>query len=117
VPAGRGVGACVFADPTGTHTGLESVTQGLARATSHRVLTPAAGASPRYSIPFFQNIAQDLRLSEQVLECVSRLRKSMAAVFLSHLLLVPPEVLGLKAQRGELEETDCAFTLTAVSMC
>ena len=49
-------------------TGLESVTQGLARATSHRVLAPAAGTSPRYSIPFFQNIRQDLRLSEHVLQ-------------------------------------------------
>ena len=54
------------------YTGLESVTQGLARATSHRVLAPPAGTSPRYSIPFFQNIAQHVRLSEQVLECASR---------------------------------------------
>jgi hypothetical protein len=66
---------------------LESVTQGLARATSHRVLAPAAGTSPRYSIPFFQNIAQDLRLSEQVLQ-------------------LPPEVLKLKGRRGELGQTD-----------
>lgn len=51
-------------------TGLELVTQGLARATSHRVLAPAAGTSPRYSIPFFQNIKQDLRLSEHVLQCL-----------------------------------------------
>ena len=48
--------------------GLEKVTQGLARATSHRVLAPAAGTSPRYSIPFFQNLAQDVRLSEHVLQ-------------------------------------------------
>ncbi|KAH9071137.1 Clavaminate synthase-like protein [Lactarius deliciosus] len=67
--------------------GLESVTQGLARATSHRVLAPPAGTSPRYSIPFFQNIAQDVRLSEHVLE-------------------FPPEVLKLKGQRGELGQTD-----------
>ena len=54
-----------------TLAGLESVTQGLARATSHRVLAPAAGTSPRYSIPFFQNIRQDLRLSEHVLQRTS----------------------------------------------
>ncbi|KAF8265943.1 hypothetical protein EI94DRAFT_1772239 [Lactarius quietus] len=67
--------------------GLESVTQGLTRATSHRVLAPPAGTSPRYSIPFFQNIAQHVRLTENVLE-------------------FPPEVLGLKGQRGELGQTD-----------
>ncbi|KAI9508295.1 Clavaminate synthase-like protein [Russula earlei] len=66
---------------------LEMVTQGLARATSHRVLAPAAGTSPRYSIPFFQNIAQGLRLSE-------------------HVLQLPPEVLKLKGHRGELGQTD-----------
>jgi hypothetical protein len=54
------------------HIGLEKVTQGLARATSHRVLAPATGTSPRYSIPFFQNLAQDVRLSEHVLQCTSR---------------------------------------------
>ncbi|KAN0140987.1 Clavaminate synthase-like protein [Lactarius tabidus] len=67
--------------------GLELVTQGLARATSHRVLAPPAGTSPRYSIPFFQNIAQHVRLSEHVLE-------------------IPPEVFGLNGQRGELGQTD-----------
>lgn len=67
--------------------GLESVTQGLARATSHRVLSPAAGTSPRYSIPFFQNIAQGLRLSE-------------------HVLQLPPEVLKFKAHRGQIGQTD-----------
>jgi len=67
--------------------GLESVTQGLARATSHRVLAPAAGTSPRYSIPFFQNIKRDLRLSE-------------------HVLQFPPEVLELKGRRGGLGKTD-----------
>ncbi|KAI0306340.1 Clavaminate synthase-like protein [Multifurca ochricompacta] len=66
---------------------LESVTQGLARATSHRVLAPAAGTSPRYSIPFFQNIAQNLRLSE-------------------HVLQFPAEVLELKGVRGQLGQTD-----------
>jgi hypothetical protein len=99
------------------YTGLESVTQGLARATSHRVLAPAAGTSPRYSIPFFQNIAQDLRLSEQVLQRKLRLT---SPTFFPPLSLentkeftyplcvwtVPPEVLKLKGRRGELGQTD-----------
>ncbi|KAH9012679.1 hypothetical protein EDB84DRAFT_1569075 [Lactarius hengduanensis] len=76
--------------------GLESVTQGLVRATSHRVLVPPAGSSPRYSIPFFQNIAQGVRLSEHVLE-------------------FPPEVLRLKGLRGELGQTDCEFTAATVA--
>ncbi|KAH9165571.1 hypothetical protein EDB89DRAFT_2008866, partial [Lactarius sanguifluus] len=61
--------------------------RGLARATAHRVLVPPAGSLPRYSIPFFQNIAQGVRLSEHVLE-------------------FPPEVLRLKGLRGELGQTD-----------
>ncbi|THH17296.1 hypothetical protein EW146_g3500 [Bondarzewia mesenterica] len=69
--------------------GLEAVTQGLARATSHRVLSPAKGSTPRYSIPFFQNIGQNLRLSESVLQ-------------------FPPEVLKLKEERGEPATTASA---------
>ena len=65
---------------------LEMVTRGLARATSHRVLAPAPGSGPRYSVPFFQNIAQELRLAESVLD-------------------FPPEVLKLKEQRGDLGAT------------
>jgi hypothetical protein len=53
----------------GSTTGLEMVTYGLARATSHRVLSPPAGSTPRYSIPFFQNIGQNLRSSEIRLNC------------------------------------------------
>ena len=49
--------------------GLEAVTQGLARATSHRVLSPEPGSTPRYSIPFFQNITQDVKLGEHILQC------------------------------------------------
>ena len=48
---------------------LESVTQGLARATSHRVLSPPKGSTPRYSIPFFQNIAQRISIKDTQLEC------------------------------------------------
>ena len=48
---------------------LESVTQGLARATSHRVLSPAPGSTPRYSIPFFQSISQEVLVGDHVLQC------------------------------------------------
>ena len=48
---------------------LETVTQGLARATSHRVLSPVPGSTPRYSIPFFQNIAQGICIGDLVLKC------------------------------------------------
>ncbi|KAJ2710350.1 hypothetical protein H4R19_003790, partial [Coemansia spiralis] len=34
-------------------TGLEYLTQGVATATTHRVLSPPAGSGARYSIPFF----------------------------------------------------------------
>jgi isopenicillin N synthase-like dioxygenase len=50
---------------------LEFVTNGLARATSHRVLSPK-GDTPRYSVPFFQNISLTTRLTEEVLECKYR---------------------------------------------
>ena len=48
---------------------LETATKGLTRATSHRVLSPAKGSTPRYSIPFFQNIGQRVKLSESALQC------------------------------------------------
>ena len=47
---------------------LEFVTGGLARATSHRVLSPR-GTTPRYSVPFFQNIGLEIRLAEQIIKC------------------------------------------------
>lgn len=91
--------------------GLEKVTQGLARATSHRVLAPAAGTSPRYSVPFFQNLAQDVRLSEHVLQCTFSLFRCIQEVlpFLLCYHTVPPEVLKLKGRRGELDQIQCGW--------
>ncbi|TFY65263.1 hypothetical protein EVJ58_g2093 [Rhodofomes roseus] len=66
---------------------LETVTQGLANATSHRVLSPPKGSTPRYSIPFFQNIAQRITVKDIKLE-------------------FSPEILQLKEQRGEVGATD-----------
>ena len=60
-----------FDELTGVpYIALEFVTGGLARATSHRVLSPT-GTTPRYSVPFFQNIGLDVRLTEKVLTCSS----------------------------------------------
>lgn len=36
--------------------GLEALTQGVCCSTTHRVLSPAAGAGARFSIPFFQGV-------------------------------------------------------------
>lgn len=65
---------------------LEFVTRGIARATSHRVLSPK-GSTPRYSVPFFQNISLTIKLAEEVLE-------------------FPPEILKLRDERGVVSETD-----------
>lgn len=66
---------------------LEFVTRGLARATSHRVLSPPVGSTPRYSVPFFQNISLNARLADEVLD-------------------FPPEILQLKQLRGDPVQTD-----------
>lgn len=72
---------------------LEFATQGLARATSHRVLSARAVPGqeetykPRYSVPFFQNIRMDIRLAENILD-------------------FPPEILKLREGRGHVAATD-----------
>jgi len=65
---------------------LEFVTQGLARATSHRVLSPR-GSTPRYSVPFFQNIGLTIKLTDEILK-------------------FPPEILSLRDERGKVAATD-----------
>lgn len=47
---------------------LETVTQGVAIATSHRVLSPEKGSTPRYSIPFFQMISRGTVIGNEVIE-------------------------------------------------
>ncbi|KAG9316787.1 hypothetical protein JVU11DRAFT_2851 [Chiua virens] len=66
---------------------LEFATRGLARATSHRVLSPPVGSTPRYSVPFFQNISLHARLADEVLD-------------------FPTEILKLKESRGDISATD-----------
>ncbi|KIM31190.1 hypothetical protein M408DRAFT_64609 [Serendipita vermifera MAFF 305830] len=69
--------------------GLEMVTQHVAVATSHRVISPVAGvqSSPRYSIPFFQTIRQDIKLPDFVLR-------------------VPSDVLALRDARGSIGKSE-----------
>ncbi|KAI2116293.1 hypothetical protein LOZ29_006557 [Ophidiomyces ophidiicola] len=67
--------------------GLEAVTQGVCQSTSaryqlnsttHRVLSPAPGSGPRYSIPFFQGISYDATFeSMAVPEHVKALRQEI----------------------------------------
>ncbi|KAL1842541.1 hypothetical protein VTJ49DRAFT_5017 [Mycothermus thermophilus] len=44
--------------------GLEALTQGVCVSTTHRVLSPAAGEGPRFSIPFFQGVRLDADFDE-----------------------------------------------------
>lgn len=39
--------------------GLEALTQGVCKSTTHRVISPAAGVGPRFSVPFFQGVSYD----------------------------------------------------------
>jgi isopenicillin N synthase-like dioxygenase len=62
------ISAKLLVDMRAIYLALEFVTGGLARATSHRVLSPR-GTTPRYSVPFFQNIGLDVRLADQIIKC------------------------------------------------
>ncbi|KAJ7591383.1 hypothetical protein C8J56DRAFT_935363 [Mycena floridula] len=69
---------------------LEFATQGIARATSHRVLSPPVGSTtPRYSVPFFHNISLDVKVGDK-----------------EHTLTFPPEILKLRDERGSVAATD-----------
>lgn len=71
--------------------GLEAITAGVVRSTTHRVVTPAAGEGPRYSIPFFQGVSYD-------------------AAFESMADLIPPAVRALKPKPATA--TDVEFTFS-----
>jgi hypothetical protein len=58
--------------------GLEAITGGVVASTTHRVLSPAAGEGPRYSIPFFQGVSYDATFeSMEVPEEVRKLKKEV----------------------------------------
>ncbi|KAI0895747.1 Clavaminate synthase-like protein [Annulohypoxylon nitens] len=44
--------------------GLEALTQGVCASTTHRVVSPAAGAGARFSIPFFQGVRPSTTFEE-----------------------------------------------------
>ena len=100
---------------------LEFVTNGVIRATSHRVLSPKAFqdlSEARYSVPFFQSIDMNATLAEPKyrLEC----ELPNARVNLTPLIhqAVPDEIERLKEQRGILVETDGMYcVLTGSQPC
>ncbi|KAI5810558.1 hypothetical protein BZA77DRAFT_297712 [Pyronema omphalodes] len=58
--------------------GLEAITGGVVASTTHRVLSPAAGQGPRYSIPFFQGVSYDARFEAMTVpEHVKALKKEV----------------------------------------
>ncbi|KAI1204818.1 Clavaminate synthase-like protein [Annulohypoxylon truncatum] len=64
--------------------GLEALTRGVCASTTHRVLSPAAGAGARFSIPFFQGVRPSTTFEEleevgvgPVPEGVRRLREKV----------------------------------------
>ena len=75
--------------------GLEALTHGVCKSTTHRVLSPQAGLGPRFSVPFFQGVSYD-------------------ATFES--VNVPPEILVMRDERlerrGGERIDDVEFTFT-----
>ena len=73
--------------------GLEAITHGVCASTTHRVLSPAAGLGPRYSVPFFQGVSYD-------------------ATFES--VEIPPEIMAMREEilkkRGVARKDDVEFT-------
>jgi len=62
--------------------GLEALTGGVCASTTHRVLSPARGSGPRFSIPFFQGVSLDaefdgLDLDEEIPEEVREMRRKV----------------------------------------
>ncbi|CAF9919048.1 hypothetical protein IMSHALPRED_004507 [Imshaugia aleurites] len=75
--------------------GLETLTHGVCKSTTHRVLSPQAGLGPRFSVPFFQGVSYD-------------------ATFES--VHIPAEILAMRderlKQRGGTSVDDVEFTFT-----
>ncbi|KAL2039231.1 hypothetical protein N7G274_007899 [Stereocaulon virgatum] len=75
--------------------GLEALTHGVCRSTTHRVLSPQAGLGPRFSVPFFQGVSYD-------------------ATFES--VNIPEEILAMRdkrlSERGAQRVDDVEFTFT-----
>lgn len=64
--------------------GMEALTRGVCTSTTHRVLSPARGEGPRFSVPFFQGVAPDATFEDlegvgvgEVPPAVRRLREEV----------------------------------------
>ncbi|KAF3934152.1 hypothetical protein ABW20_dc0102258 [Dactylellina cionopaga] len=58
--------------------GMEAITQGVCTSTTHRVLSPAPGSGPRFSIPFFQGVSYDASFEDMgVPESVLALKRQI----------------------------------------
>ena len=58
--------------------GMQALTQGVCQSTTHRVLSPAKGSGPRFSIAFFQGVSYDATFeSMDVPESVKALRSQI----------------------------------------
>lgn len=79
---------------------METITQGVAIATPHRVLSPEKGSTPRYSIPFFQIIKRGTVIGDEVLE--SKCQSPMIRSRFANMQSVPPETLKIKETRGDV---------------
>jgi isopenicillin N synthase-like dioxygenase len=62
--------------------GLEALTSGVCKSTTHRVLSPKKGQGPRFSVPFFQGVSYDAKFEEMDMpETVTKLRDEAADSF------------------------------------
>lgn len=75
--------------------GLEALTSGVCAATTHRVVSPAAGLGPRYSVPFFQGVSYDATFES--VECPGWVRE------------LRREVQGRRRRGGRSEEVEFTF--------
>jgi len=56
--------------------GMEALTKGVCKSTTHRVLSPEKGKGPRFSVPFFQGVSLDAEFEAmEVPQEVLKLRK------------------------------------------
>ncbi|OTA91181.1 hypothetical protein M434DRAFT_32981 [Hypoxylon sp. CO27-5] len=79
--------------------GMEALTQGVCASTTHRVLSPQAGAGARFSIPFFQGVRASTTFEEledigvgQVAEAIKQQRQKV-----------------LEANGGRLDDVEFTF--------
>ena len=99
---------------------LEFATQGIARATSHQVVSPPpTSRGPRYSVPFFHNIALDVQLThpDYALECKLLYSTMLRQACNSQQCKVSDDIKRLRDARGQVGKTDCAYGIQPTSIC